>query len=90
MEQLVGPEVSCHPVWNLRPKVPKNDATAVPWHQDSGYFDQESYDHIIPTTWIPFLDTNANNGGMQVRDSSWWCSMYRAHPETEREKKHTS
>ncbi|XP_064637126.1 uncharacterized protein LOC135493597 [Lineus longissimus] len=66
MEQLVGPEVSCHPVWNLRPKVPKNDATAVPWHQDSGYFDQESYDHIIPTTWIPFLDTNANNGGMQM------------------------
>ena len=33
MEQLVGPEVAGHPVWNLRVKTPNNDMTTVPWHQ---------------------------------------------------------
>ncbi|XP_074642815.1 uncharacterized protein LOC141900020 isoform X2 [Tubulanus polymorphus] len=66
VEQLIGPEVSGHPVWNLRPKVPQNSATTVPWHQDSAYFSEDSYGHLIPTTWIPFLDTDSRNGGMQV------------------------
>ena len=33
---------------------------------DSAYFSADSYDHMVVTTWIPFLDTNAGNGGMQV------------------------
>lgn len=32
-EQVLGPDVAGHPVWNLRVKTPKNDATTVPWHQ---------------------------------------------------------
>lgn len=65
-EQILGPEVAGHPVWNLRPKIPKNEIVVVPWHQDSAYFDNESYDHMILTAWIPFLDTDAQNGGMQM------------------------
>ena len=33
---------------------------------DSAYFSEDSYDHMIVTTWIPLLDTNSNNGCMQV------------------------
>ena len=34
MEQLLGTdEVMGHPVWNLKTKNPKNEATVVPWHQ---------------------------------------------------------
>lgn len=33
VEQLIGPEIMGHPVWNLRTKTPQNEATTVPWHQ---------------------------------------------------------
>ncbi len=33
-EQILGtPDISGHPVWNLRTKTPNNAATTVPWHQ---------------------------------------------------------
>lgn len=36
MEQLLNTkEIIGHPVWNLRTKTPKNEATTVPWHQGS-------------------------------------------------------
>ncbi|XP_059148123.1 uncharacterized protein LOC131935636 [Physella acuta] len=66
VEQLIGPEIAGHPVWNLRTKTPQNDATTVPWHQDSAYFDNESYNVLYPTAWIPFLDANEENGCMEV------------------------
>lgn len=36
-EQILGPEVAGHPVWNLRPKIPKNEIVVVPWHQGKNY-----------------------------------------------------
>jgi len=33
---------------------------------DNAYFDNDSYSVMIPTTWIPLLDTDEFNGGMQV------------------------
>ena len=33
VEQLIGPEIAGHPVWNLRTKTPNNEASTVPWHQ---------------------------------------------------------
>ena len=33
IEQFIGPDIAGHPVWNLRSKTPKNEATTVPWHQ---------------------------------------------------------
>ena len=33
---------------------------------DVGYLDNDSYDVLQPTAWIPFLDTNEVNGCMQV------------------------
>ncbi|KAK3092873.1 hypothetical protein FSP39_008180 [Pinctada imbricata] len=33
VEQLIGPDIMGHPVWNLRTKVPHHEETTVPWHQ---------------------------------------------------------
>lgn len=66
IEQLIGPDIAGHPVWNLRTKTPNSPATDIPWHQDSAYFSNESYDHMIPSVWIPFLDATPENGCMQV------------------------
>ncbi|OWF37078.1 uncharacterized protein LOC110440617 [Mizuhopecten yessoensis] len=66
VEQLIGPDIAGHPVWNLRTKTPQNEATTVPWHQDSAYLDTESYHVLQPTAWIPLLDAHEQNGCMQV------------------------
>ncbi|XP_045198092.2 uncharacterized protein LOC123552472 [Mercenaria mercenaria] len=66
VEQLIGPDIAGNPVWNLRTKTPKNEATTVPWHQDCSYTDNSSYNVLIPTAWIPFLDTDENNGCLQI------------------------
>ena len=36
---------------------------------DIGYTDKASHHVMQLTAWIPLLDTNAHNGGMQVRCS---------------------
>lgn len=33
---------------------------------DNGYFDKDAYRQLIPTAWIPFVDANKQNGGLQV------------------------
>ncbi|XP_035680824.1 uncharacterized protein LOC118418827 [Branchiostoma floridae] len=66
MEQLVGPEIAGNPLWNLRPKVPSNDETTVPWHQDNCYTLPESLGTLIPVAWIPLLDATVENGCMQL------------------------
>ncbi|XP_003388892.1 PREDICTED: uncharacterized protein LOC100639747 [Amphimedon queenslandica] len=66
MEQLVGPNVAGHPVWNIRTKTPVNEETTVPWHQDNAYLDETCLTTLQPTAWIPLIDANMTNGCMQV------------------------
>jgi len=66
MEQILGPDVMGNPVWNLRPKVPDNEATVVPWHQDAGYTDNSHYGNLVPTAWIPLLDVKKEHGCLEV------------------------
>ena len=64
--QLTGTDVIGHPVFNARPKLPGQQLTVVPWHQDSGYFGTVSEDSLIPTTWIPLVPVDETNGCLQV------------------------
>lgn len=64
--QICGTDVIGHPVFNARPKLPGQQLTVVPWHQDSGYFGQESADSLIPTAWIPLVPVDATNGCLQI------------------------
>lgn len=66
IEQLIGADIIGHPVWNLRSKIPNNEATTVPWHQDVGYLDNDSYKVFQPTAWIPLIDANEVNGCLQI------------------------
>ena len=66
VEQLIGPDIAAHPVWNLRTKTPVNEETTVPWHQDNAYFYPSSLHTLIATAWIPLIDANVTNGCMQV------------------------
>jgi hypothetical protein len=65
-EQLVGPNISGHPVWNLRPKTPQTQNHDVPWHQDSGYLEACADQTLIVTAWIPLLDSNEKNGCLEM------------------------
>ena len=66
VEQMIGPNIAGHPVWNLRTKTPHNEQTTVPWHQDNAYLDQTSIATLQPTAWIPLLDATVETGCMQV------------------------
>lgn len=70
-EQILGSDsdIMGHPVWNLRCKTPetlsKGQAT-VPWHQDTAYLDEECWDKLQLTAWVPLVDATTSNGCMQV------------------------
>ena len=64
--QLTGTDVIGHPVFNARPKLPGQQLTVVPWHQDSGYFGTVSEESLIPTAWIPLVPVDETNGCLQV------------------------
>ena len=66
VENWVGPDISGHPVWNIRSKTPNTVRMTVPWHQDSAYLVEGAEKTIQPAAWIPFLDVNKKNGCMQV------------------------
>ncbi|KAL4238057.1 hypothetical protein ACF0H5_002768 [Mactra antiquata] len=68
IEQIIGPDIAGSPVWNLRTKTPQNEATTVPWHQDNAYLDNQSYNMLVPTAWIPLLDANVDNGCLQMAE----------------------
>ncbi len=64
--QITGTDVIGHPVFNARPKLPGQQLTVVPWHQDSGYFGTVSEQSLIPTAWIPLVAVDETNGCLQV------------------------
>jgi hypothetical protein len=66
IEQILGPEIAGHPVWNLRTKTPLNPLATVPWHQDTAYLAPGAEHTLQPTAWIPLIDANAVNGTLQV------------------------
>lgn len=66
VEQLIGPDIAAHPVWNLRPKIPHNEQTTVPWHQDNAYLDPSCAGTLQPTAWIPLIDATVETGCLQM------------------------
>lgn len=65
-EQLCGEELIASSVYRLRPKVPGHPMSAVPWHQDSGYFEPYCDKALFLTVWLPLVDANAENGCLWV------------------------
>lgn len=65
VESLIGPELFANPVYNVRPKVPKVAAGAVPWHQDKSYWPDANSNPVI-TVWIPLVDATHENGCLHI------------------------
>jgi ectoine hydroxylase-related dioxygenase (phytanoyl-CoA dioxygenase family) len=65
VESLIGPEVFANPVYNVRPKVPRVAAGAVPWHQDKSYWPDANSNPVI-TVWIPLVDATHENGCLHI------------------------
>lgn len=66
LHQLLGPVVHGHKQFNVRPKLPGQDLTNVPWHQDTGYYGAQTARDLIVTAWVPLVEVDARNGCMQV------------------------
>jgi ectoine hydroxylase-related dioxygenase (phytanoyl-CoA dioxygenase family) len=65
-EQFCGSELIASSVYRLRPKIPRYDYGAVPWHQDSGYFEPYCDSALVLTVWLPLVDADAENGCLWV------------------------
>lgn len=65
-EQLCGPELVASSVYRLRPKIPNYNYGAVPWHQDSGYFEPYCDNSLVLTVWVPLVDADVDNGCLWV------------------------
>lgn len=66
VEQMIGPDIAGHPVWNLRTKTPNNPHATVPWHQDNAYLEPCSQNVLQPTAWIPLVDATKKTGCMEM------------------------
>lgn len=66
LEPLLGPAICGHRQFNLRPKLPGQGLTVVPWHQDTGYYGAHTAVDTIITVWMPLVAVDGDNGCMQV------------------------
>jgi phytanoyl-CoA hydroxylase len=65
VESIIGGEIFANPVYNVRPKVPRVAAGAVPWHQDKSYWPGANANPVI-TVWIPLVDATFENGCLHI------------------------
>ena len=67
VESLIGSEILAHPQFNYRAKLPNQDITVIPWHQDLAYLiPEEAGDTLVVNVWLPLVQATEENGCMQV------------------------
>jgi len=81
VESLIGSELFANPVYNVRPKVPKVAAGAVPWHQDKSYWPDANSNPVI-TVWIPLVDSTHENGCLHIIPRTHKKRLLNYHAET--------
>ena len=64
VESLIGPELQFNGDFWVRPKLPAEGITTIPWHQDSAYIPETEKAHLL-TLWLPLVPVDANNGALQ-------------------------
>jgi len=79
-ESLCGEELIASSVYRLRPKIPHYNYGAVPWHQDSAYFEPYCDKSLVLIAWIPLVDADAENGCLWVIPGSHKWALYDQRP----------
>ena len=69
LESLIGSDIQFNGDFWVRPKLPNEKLTTLPWHQDSAYMpDTENDTHL--TVWMPLVDVKQENGPLQFLPGS--------------------
>lgn len=68
-EMLIGSEIQFNGDFWVRPKLPNEKLTTLPWHQDSAYMPHTENDTHL-TVWLPLVDVKAENGALQFLPGS--------------------
>ncbi len=64
---VIGDEILAHPQFNYRAKLPNQDITVIPWHQDLAYLiPEEAGETLVVNVWLPLIRATEENGCMQV------------------------
>ncbi len=69
VEMLIGSDIQFNGDFWVRPKLPNEKLTTLPWHQDSAYMPKTEKDTHL-TVWLPLGDVTAENGAMQFLTGS--------------------
>ena len=65
-ESLLGStEVTMNGDYWVRPKLPEEQLTTLPWHQDSDYYGAQTEPLHLLSIWLPLVDVDETNGCMQ-------------------------
>ena len=78
VEMLIGSEIQFNGDFWVRPKLPNEKLTTLPWHQDSAYMpDTENDIHL--TVWLPLVDVQTENGALQFLPGSHTAGLQTYH-----------
>ena len=66
VESIIGPEVMFHPQFNCQAKMPGENRSKIPWHQDLGFLHPEAAQTFMVNFWIPLVDATVENGCLEV------------------------
>ena len=69
LEVLIGSDIQFNGDFWVRPKLPNEKLTTLPWHQDSAYMPQTENDTHL-TVWLPLVDVKVENGPLQFLPGS--------------------
>ncbi len=69
LEVLIGSDIQFNGDFWVRPKLPNEKLTTLPWHQDSAYMPQTENDTHL-TVWLPLVDVKVANGPLQFLPGS--------------------
>lgn len=63
---LLGPKITAHGDYWVRPNMAGDPDSALDWHQDSHYYGGTTDGFRVITVWIPLVDVDEHNGCLQV------------------------
>ena len=66
---LIGSDIQFNGDFWVRPKLPNEKLTTLPWHQDSAYMPKTETDTHL-TVWLPLVDAKTVNGALQFLPGS--------------------
>ena len=78
VDSLIGSEIQFNGDFWVRPKLPNEKLTTLPWHQDSAYMPETENDTHL-TVWLPLVDVEAENGALQFLPGSHTSGLQSYH-----------